>query len=82
MLCGYDKSDRSVLVADPWTPNPAFQGLQYVVNIDRVLCSILLGALTNDADLLTIEHPSVSPPTRTEVDATETSSGTQADSRE
>lgn len=82
VLCGYDKSDRSVLVADPWTPNPAFQGLQYVVNIDRVLCSILLGALTNDADLLTIEHPSASPPTRTEVDTTETSSGTQADSRE
>ncbi len=55
VLCGYDKSDRSVLVADPWTPNPAFQGLQYVVNIDRVLCAILLGALTNDADLLVIE---------------------------
>lgn len=55
VLCGYDKEDRSVLVADPLTPNPAFQGLQYVVNIDRVICSILLGALTNDADLLVIE---------------------------
>ena len=55
VLCGYDKADRSVLVADPWTPNPAFRGLQYVVNIDRVICSILLGALTNDADLLILE---------------------------
>lgn len=57
VLCGYDKEDRSVLVADPLSPNPAFQGLQYVVNIDRVICSILLGALTNDADLLIIEPP-------------------------
>lgn len=55
VLCGYDKTDRSVLVADPWTPNPAFRGLQYVVNIDRVICSILLGAITNDADLLILE---------------------------
>lgn len=55
VLCGYDKTDRNVLVADPLTPNPAFQGLQYVVNIDRVICSILLGAITNDADMLIIE---------------------------
>lgn len=57
VLCGYDRSDRSVLVADPLTPNPAFQGLKYVVNIDRVISSILLGALTNDADMLIIEPP-------------------------
>lgn len=57
VLCGYDKEDRTVLVADPLHPNPAFQGLQYVVELDRVVCSILLGILTHDADLLVIEPP-------------------------
>lgn len=55
VLCGYDKEDRTVLVADPMHPNPAFQGLQYVVEIDRLVCSILLGILTHDADLLILE---------------------------
>lgn len=54
VLCGYDKEARTVLVADPWHPNPAYQGLQYLVEIDRVLCAILLGILTHDADLLII----------------------------
>lgn len=55
VLCGYDKEDRTVLVADPMHPNPAFQGLQYVVDIDKLVCSILLGILTHDADMLVIE---------------------------
>lgn len=56
VLCGYDKDDRTVLVADPLHPNPAFQGLQYVVEIDRLVCAILLGILTHDADMLIIER--------------------------
>lgn len=55
VLCGYDREDRTVLVADPLHPNLAFQGLQYVVEIDRLVCSILLGILTHDADLLIIK---------------------------
>lgn len=55
VLCGYDKEDRTVLVADPMHPNPAFHGLQYVVDIDRLVNAILLGVLTHDADLLVIE---------------------------
>lgn len=54
VLCGYDREERTVLVADPLHPNPAFEGMQYVVSIDRVLCAILLGILTHDADLLII----------------------------
>lgn len=54
VLCGYDREERTVLVADPMHPNPAFQGLQYVVEIDRLVCSILLGILTHDADMLII----------------------------
>ncbi len=55
VLCGYDKEDRTVLVADPMHPNPAFQGLQYVVDIDRLVNAILLGILTHDADMVVIE---------------------------
>lgn len=55
VLYGYDKDTREVLIADPFNPNPFFEGLYYRVNIDRVICSILLGTLTYDANLLIIE---------------------------
>jgi hypothetical protein len=54
LLSGYDKERRSVLVADPLMPNPVSRDHFYMVNIDRVLCSILLGVLTYDASLLII----------------------------
>lgn len=55
VLCGYDKEERNVLIADPLRPNPVSDSPQYVVNIDRVICSILLGILTYDDNLLIIE---------------------------
>ena len=55
VLCGYDKESRSVLVADPLVPNPAFERRLYQVSIDRLICAILLGILTYDANLLIIE---------------------------
>jgi len=51
---GYDRLERSVLVADPFEPNPVSGGHYYSINIDRALCSILLGVLTHDADFLII----------------------------
>lgn len=57
VLAGYHREDRTVLVADPYLPNPMAKGKRfYAVNIDRVICSILLGVLTYDANLLVI-HP-------------------------
>ena len=57
VLAGYHRDDRTVLVADPYLPNPVARGKRfYAVNIDRVICSILLGVLTYDANLLVI-HP-------------------------
>ncbi len=53
-LSGYDKETRNVLVADPLTPNPLSESHYYEINIDRVLCAILLGVLTYDANLLMI----------------------------
>ena len=55
ILCGYDKEERTVLVADPLKSNPLSDSHQYLVNIDRVICSILLGIMTYDANLLIIE---------------------------
>ncbi len=55
VLCGYHKTDRKVLVADPWAANPVSSSHQYWVEIGRLLNSILLGILTYDANLLVIE---------------------------
>jgi hypothetical protein len=55
VLCGYDKETRGVLVADPLETNPVSSSNGYEASIDRVICAILLGILTYDANLLIIE---------------------------
>ena len=55
LLNGYHREGRTVLITDPLTPNPAAPTQVYPVNIDRVICSILLGVLTYDANLLVIQ---------------------------
>jgi hypothetical protein len=55
VLCGYDREERTVLVADPYLPNPLAEGQYYEISIDRVRNAILLGVLTYDANLLIIE---------------------------
>jgi hypothetical protein len=55
VLCGYDRATRQVLVADPLYPNPLAHHHRYYARIDRVICSILLGIVTYDANLLIIE---------------------------
>ncbi len=56
VLCGYNKKQRTIQVADPLDPNPVGPEQIYDVPIERVLCAILLGVLTYDANLLVI-HP-------------------------
>jgi hypothetical protein len=53
VLSGYDREKRLVSVADPIEQNP-YAARQYEVHIDRVICSILLGVLTYDANFLII----------------------------
>ena len=55
VLAGYDRQQRTVLVADPLLPNPVSPGQHYYVNISRLMCAIMLGSLTYDADLLIVE---------------------------
>jgi len=55
VLCGYDREKRAVLVADPYQLNPVSHSQYYSLSIERVICSILLGILTHDANFLIIE---------------------------
>jgi len=55
ILNGYHREGRTMLVTDPYRPNPLAPAHVYQVNIDRVICSILLGVLTYDANLLIIQ---------------------------
>ena len=55
LLCGYNRPDRLVAIADPHMDNPMADGQKYEVSIDRVICAILLGIVTYDANLLIIE---------------------------
>ncbi len=55
VLCGYDKPDRTVSIADPLRENPMAPGHYYHIAIDRVICAILLGIVTYDANFLIIE---------------------------
>jgi len=57
VLLGYDRGKREVLLADPHIPNPVSETSIYHVDIDRVICSILLGIVTHDANLLILEPP-------------------------
>jgi len=55
VLCGYDQRPRSVRIADPLQPNPAFDHHLYAVPVERVVTAILLGIVTMDANLLILE---------------------------
>ena len=54
VLSGYDRQAMNVAVADP-LPGSVSNEQHYWVSIDRVICSILLGILTYDANLLVIQ---------------------------
>jgi len=54
VLSGYDQVERQVLVADPYLLNPISGSHHYAVPMDRAVCSILLGIVTYDSNLLII----------------------------
>jgi hypothetical protein len=55
VLCGYDRTNKQVHVADPYQENPLAPERLYSVGVDRVINAILLGILTYDANLLVIQ---------------------------
>jgi hypothetical protein len=60
VLSGYRRRDRLVRVSDPYLPNPS-KTSHYWVNINRLICAVLLGTLTFDANLLVITRRSRKP---------------------
>jgi hypothetical protein len=54
VLAGYSRENRTVLVADPFVPNPVAPSRYYAVNIYRLIGAILFGILTYDGNLLVI----------------------------
>jgi hypothetical protein len=58
---GSDRVRREVLVADPLHPNPPFGRRLYRVSLWRLVGAILLGNLTEDANVLIIEPPGPGP---------------------
>lgn len=55
VMHGYDADKREVRVADPTRPGEILDEHVYHVSIYRVICAVMLGVLTYDANLLMIE---------------------------
>jgi hypothetical protein len=55
VLCGYNQAQHTVTVADPYSENPYSHTHYYEAELDRVVCSVLLGVMTYDANFLIIE---------------------------
>jgi len=55
ILCGYDSNKKQISIADPLSQNPFSPARKYEIHIDRVICAILLGVLTYDANFLVIK---------------------------
>lgn len=54
VLSGFRRQHRDVLVADPYQANPMSQTHYYLIDVERIICAILLGILTYDANFLII----------------------------
>jgi hypothetical protein len=54
VISGYDPQHRRLLVVDPYHTTPYGPGNSYWLPAERVLCSILLGIVTHDANLLVV----------------------------
>ncbi|MFH1064056.1 MAG: C39 family peptidase [Candidatus Woesearchaeota archaeon] len=55
VLYHYNKETKQVSVADPYSPKEMLRHRHYQVNLSRLVCAILLGVLSYDANLLIIE---------------------------
>lgn len=72
IIAGYNRPERTVLVADPYQPNPYGGMHRYWLNVERVVGAVLLGIVTHDANLLVIHpqrRPGRSAPAAEEVEA-------------
>jgi hypothetical protein len=54
VVTGIDMVTRQVAIADPYQPNPLGSRGSYKIDIERLVCAILLGVMTYDANLLIV----------------------------
>lgn len=57
VLCGYSRTRKELLVADPLGSNPLSTNHHYWIRARRVLSAILLGIITYDGNLLILKPP-------------------------
>ncbi len=55
VLTGIDAEARTVQITDPYFPNMLSEHNTYTVSVARLICAILLGVMTYDANLLLIQ---------------------------
>lgn len=56
ILNGINRSTNEIMITDPYLPNPISTSHVYKVSIERLICSVLLGVVTYDANLLIISE--------------------------
>lgn len=54
VLTSYDPAANEVTVADPYHPESMQYGMTYRINMEHLICAILLGVMTYDGNLLVI----------------------------
>lgn len=57
LLRSIDTAKGEVTISDPYHPNPLSENHTYKVKVEHLICAILLGVVTYDANLLVIKKP-------------------------
>lgn len=54
VINGYDQERRATHIADPLLPNPISDSQYYEVTLNHLVCAVMLGIVTRDANLLVL----------------------------
>lgn len=54
VIGGYDQEKRTTHIADPLLPNPISESQYYEVTLNHLVCAVMLGIITRDANLLVL----------------------------
>lgn len=54
VISGYDRERRATRIADPLLPNPLSASQYYDVTLNHLVCAVMLGIVTCDANLLVL----------------------------
>ncbi|WP_428568960.1 MAG: peptidase-C39 like family protein [Solidesulfovibrio sp. DCME] len=54
VIGGYDQESRTAHIADPLLPNPISESQYYQVTLNHLVCAVMLGIITRDANLLVL----------------------------